>query len=302
MQWFRFYTEAIGDKKLTRAARDLGQPLPHVLGVWAVVLSIASDSPERGVLLIADGMPATIDDVNDTARCNVTETFLKLIETGLVTESVTRNGSIVYSIPAWGKRQFGSDDSSSRVKAHRERQKQAKTGQSAVTETLQPRYGNAPEADTDTDTDLNTSSGGGGVRPAPAPPVGVTLDPDYAAVADAYHNAGFGTLSVVLADTLKEYLADYGRVWTEDAIATAARSGKLNLNYVGGILRRWKANGKDTPASTPHTNGNGYSNGNGNGYRMSPADRTRAAFEEVERMLAEQEEQERKAQGKGTPE
>lgn len=155
---------------------------------------------------------------------------------------------------------------------------------------------------TDTDTDTDTPRGGGGVRPAPAPPVGVTLDPDYAAVADAYHNAGFGMLSVVLADTLKEYLADYGRNWTEDAIVTAARSGKLNLNYVGGILRRWKANGKDTPATTPHTNGNGYSNGNGNGYRMSPADRTRAAFEEVERMLAEQEEQERKAQGKGKPE
>ena len=211
-------------------------------------------------------------------------------------------------LTAWDKRQpKREDDSSERVKRYRQQQKaNADTVTQCNATSRSATHGNNTDTDTDTDTEAETETtttrGGGGVRPAPAPPVGVTIDPDYAAVADAYHKAGFGTLSIVLADTLKEYLADYGRNWTEDAIVTAARSGKLNLNYVGGILRRWKANGKDTPATTPHTNGNGYSNGNGNGYRMSPADRTRAAFEEVERMLAEQEEQERKAQGKGKPE
>ena len=79
MQWFRFYTEAISDKKLRRIARDTNECMAHVPGVWTIILSMASDSPQRGVLLLSDTVPATIDDINDAAGCNVTETFMKLL-------------------------------------------------------------------------------------------------------------------------------------------------------------------------------------------------------------------------------
>lgn len=48
MQWFRFYTEAISDKKLRRIARDNNECMAYVIGVWTIVLSMASDSPIRG--------------------------------------------------------------------------------------------------------------------------------------------------------------------------------------------------------------------------------------------------------------
>ena len=105
MQWFRFYSEAIRDTKLRRIARDVGQPLPYVIGVWATVLSIASESPERGVLLVSKNIPATIDDISDAAGCNVSETFQKLLVTGLVTSHVTE-GETVYSVASWEKRQY----------------------------------------------------------------------------------------------------------------------------------------------------------------------------------------------------
>jgi len=146
MQWFRFYTEAISDKKLRRIARDNNESMAHVIGVWTIVLAMASDSPQRGKLLISDDVPATIDDIADAAGCNVTATFQKLLVTGLVT--VTCNN--VYEVPAWDKRQFDSDNSTKRVQELRERRKSAKKDEN---ETLQQRSGNAPDTDTDTDTE-----------------------------------------------------------------------------------------------------------------------------------------------------
>ena len=148
MQWFRFYTEAVSDKKLRRIARDNNESMAHVLGVWTIVLSIASDSPVRGRLLISDDVPATIDDISDAAGCNVTATFRKLLVTGLVTEAVTNSGETVYEVPAWDKRQFESDSSATRVRKHRERKKAEKNAQD-VTEVK--RYSNAPDTDTDTE-------------------------------------------------------------------------------------------------------------------------------------------------------
>jgi hypothetical protein len=150
MQWFRFYAETISDKKLRRIARDVNEPIANVIGVWTIVLAMASDSPIRGRLMISADVPATIDDISDAAGCNVTETFLKLVVTGLVTTDVTDDGHTVYVVTAWDKRQYESDSSATRVKRHRERQKVAKSNADV---TLQSRFGNTPDTDTDTDTD-----------------------------------------------------------------------------------------------------------------------------------------------------
>lgn len=155
MQWFRFYTEAISDKKLKRIARDMNEPMANVIGIWTIVLSMASDSPERGKLLISHDVPATIDDVSDAAGCNVTETFLKLIVTGLVTTDVTDDGHTVYVVAAWDKRQYESDSSATRVRRHREKKKAAKSNDDV---TLQSRFSNAPDTDTDTDTKNHSSA------------------------------------------------------------------------------------------------------------------------------------------------
>jgi hypothetical protein len=153
MQWFRFYTEAISDKKLKRIARDSDLAMAHVIGIWTIILSMASESPERGKLLISADVPATVDDISDAAGCNVTETFLKLLVTGLVTTDVTDDGHTVYVVAAWDKRQYESDSSAARVRKHRKLQNAAKSNGDV---TLQKRSGNAPDTDTDTDTITTT--------------------------------------------------------------------------------------------------------------------------------------------------
>jgi len=148
MDWFRFYSEAISDKKLRRIARTTNQAPATVIGIWTILLSIASESPERGRLLLSAGVPATDDDIADLAGCNVTETLLQLEEIGLITRC-----NDVLSITAWQKRQYTSDSSAERVKQYRER---LKTAPITPNVTAEKRYSNADVTPPDTDTDTET--------------------------------------------------------------------------------------------------------------------------------------------------
>lgn len=134
MDWFRFYSDAINDRKFRRIAYETQQPVAAVLGIWVIVLSIASESPVRGALLIGP-LPVNENDISMAAGCNVSETFQKFCETGLVTQV---DG--IWRVSAWDKRQYASDVSSDRVKAYRERVKSGQNGQNPPNETLQERY------------------------------------------------------------------------------------------------------------------------------------------------------------------
>ena len=158
MNWFRFYSEAIDDKKLRRIARETDSPFACVLGIWTIILSLASESCIRGALMIGDGVPATADDVSDIAGCNVTVTLQKLIVTGLVTDV----GGVLY-VSSWDKRQYTSDSSADRVRNHRNRQNVSQNGQKPPEQAVIPqdvtamkRYSNVTVTPPDTDTDTDT--------------------------------------------------------------------------------------------------------------------------------------------------
>ena len=108
---FRFYSEAIRDTKLRRVARKSGVSFAETLGTWAVILSGGpSDSPERGKLLLSDGNPVTLDDIEDVTGCNVSETFQQLLCNGMLAQSEN-----TYAVTNWDKRQYASDNSTERV-------------------------------------------------------------------------------------------------------------------------------------------------------------------------------------------
>lgn len=160
MDWFRFYSETIRDPKIRRVARKTGKPTVHVIGVWSVLLSMASESQQRGTLLLGNA-PVTLDDIEDITDCNVSETLQEMVEIGLLALA-----DEVYSIPAWGKRQYESDNSTPRVQKHRQNKKQS--------ETLQERFRNAPETDAETDAETD-----GRVTKSDGVLHDVTLSPTY---------------------------------------------------------------------------------------------------------------------------
>ena len=146
MPWFRFYSEAVRDTKLRRIARKTDRPFAETVGTWAIILSFASESPQRGQLLLSDGNPVDPDDISDVAGCNADETLQQLQSNGMITVT---DGIICVS--AWNKRQYESDNSTPRVNKFRDKRRN-------VAETLHERYSNAdvtpPDTDTDTDTEV----------------------------------------------------------------------------------------------------------------------------------------------------
>jgi hypothetical protein len=141
LPWFRFYTDTPNDIKIRKICNETGLSKLEIVGAWAIIMSLCNNSPVRGALYVTLQERFIIDDVtvelccsNDKALLLINE-FLKYNMLALENEA--------YVLPNWDKRQYKSDNSSTRVKKFR---------------ALQKRYSNVsvtpPEYRvTDTDTD-----------------------------------------------------------------------------------------------------------------------------------------------------
>lgn len=159
LPWFRVYTELLDDRKIAKIARETKHSRAEIIGVWVSLLALASQSPERGKLLIADGIRFELDDLADVTGLEpaAIDNILGYFQAFGMVEIVDG----FYSIMNWDSRQFDSDSSTERVSSYRKRQKN--NTQITNTETLQKRYSNGdvtpPDTDTDTDTDILINSG-----------------------------------------------------------------------------------------------------------------------------------------------
>lgn len=115
--WFRFYTEAIYDRKLRKLK-------PDVRWLFVVCLSLARRSPLPGVLMLTESEPVDWDDLVDAAAMT-----LPAVEKGMT--ALDRGGLVKFDdgflhawfVPKWDERQYESDSSTERVKRFRERQR-----------------------------------------------------------------------------------------------------------------------------------------------------------------------------------
>lgn len=145
MRWFRMYAEIKNDPKLRR--------LDHAgRWLWVVILCLASESPERGSLLLAEGLPYTIEEI---AR----EADLDLVETEKHVNLMAKMGMLdedggTFKIRNWSKRQFTSDSSAERTRRWRGgRLGTSQERHRDVTVTSRERHGDSPYTDSDPDSD-----------------------------------------------------------------------------------------------------------------------------------------------------
>jgi hypothetical protein len=123
--WFRVYSEMLDDRKIARAVRITGQSKIAVLGAWTALLCLANDSPERGLLLLTEDEPLTVDEIADYLGVDraTMDTLLDAFEQlGMVATA-----DEVVCICQWAGRQFESDSSTGRVRRHRARRAQDET-------------------------------------------------------------------------------------------------------------------------------------------------------------------------------
>ena len=156
--WFRFYSEAITDRKIDRICRVLEQPKALIVGSWAILMAIGSDSPVRGVLLLTENIAFTDKDLADELGLDLDATQAILNQFQRF-NMLHRDNGVIY-LTNWDKRQFASDDSAERVRRYRERQQAEPEQECNDDVTLQDSDGNAPDQNrTDTDTEHILTSG-----------------------------------------------------------------------------------------------------------------------------------------------
>ena len=132
MAWVRLYTETKNDRKIRRLD-------PAHRWLWCVLLMMAKESPVEGWLYIAEGEPATIDDIADEANLPI-----DVVGNGLGTFrelSFIEEVDGVFHLINWEKRQFKSDISTSRTRKHREQHAEQGKENDGVPETSEERSG-----------------------------------------------------------------------------------------------------------------------------------------------------------------
>ncbi|WDL96385.1 DnaD domain protein [Alicyclobacillus sp. ALC3] len=247
MDWFRFYTETIHDRKIRRLP-------PAQRWLWVTVLAIARSSPEPGRLLISEGVPVVVADLVDAAaitRKDVNAGLQAFTEQNMLT---VENG--VYVVSHWDERQFSADSSKERVRRYRERKSNGDV-------TLQDRYTGdtvTPPEDrvqiTDPETDLDQENKddrdtvvsaveevAASTEPSEVTSLSSEIDLGLAQVARAFEAEGFGTLSQSVKDQLVSFVSEFGAQWTLMALKEAVLQGKRRLKYVSGVLQNWRAEG-----------------------------------------------------------
>jgi len=134
--WLRLYTEVRRDRKLRRLP-------PEQRWLWVVILTIAKESPRPGWLLLAEGVPVTIDDLADEAAIPVDQVKAGL--NSFAEQMMIDKVNGVWHCLNWDKRNFVSDNSTERSRKHR----------SNTNATLQNRCNGVAETPPETDKQTN---------------------------------------------------------------------------------------------------------------------------------------------------
>jgi len=132
MPWFRCWNDSASDVKLGAISEEMGKQYHEVLGAWIMLLCIASQSPERGKLLVTFQKRFTLQGVARFMKLSEGDAKIwvdKFLEMDMV--GIENN---VYFIVNWQKRQPKSDNSTDRVNKFRKRQEMKQSGN--VSETL----------------------------------------------------------------------------------------------------------------------------------------------------------------------
>jgi len=183
------YSELLTERKIERIRRTTKLPRVVIRGVWVTLLAMANDSPQRGVLLWAEGVPVTTDELCDDLEMDRAELDALMAEFETL-HMIGRQEEII-ECTNFGKRQFKSDSSTDRVRRHRAK-KQAATQAEAPPRNVSVTFPcNGPDTDTETEleTDTETDDNAPSTPPSPSTPptpAEIVFEKQFGPFVDAY--------------------------------------------------------------------------------------------------------------------
>jgi hypothetical protein len=141
MPWFRFYTEAITDRKVRRLS-------PAQRWVWTAVMAAARESPVPGRLMVTESLPMTLPELADYA--DVREREVTAAVDLMVRLVMLHWDGDVMVVTNWPKRQPESDNVTERSRKHRA--KPDGNGVATLQQQSLQRVSNAPEVEREIET------------------------------------------------------------------------------------------------------------------------------------------------------
>ena len=238
--WFRSWHGAPTDSKWLVIAKRANVAPGMVSAVFWALLDTASQADERGSV-------AGFDAEAYALWAGWDETAVQSVIDAMKTKGVIGADG---RLAAWDKRQpKREDDSTERVKQHRERQKAQKNASgddvtqcNAVKRTETHVTHTEPDTDTETDNNKSARQPTGAVSGEEV----VVVDSRYARAVRLVESNGFGLMTPIMAEKIHAMLVDYPDEWIERSFEVAVKANKRRLDYVLGVLENWRRNGFDS--------------------------------------------------------
>ena len=209
--WVKLYNEMLHDPKVARLPDNLWRRFTECL-------LFASELNDNGRLPSMSDISWTLQKDEET----IISEFEQLARVGLLdhaTNNVLDDG--YWFVTNFAKRQMPLPKAEYMRRLRTEKQKD---------EYYQPVTNGNAEQESDTDKEKD-------------------IDKDKEAIGDAFafFENNFQLITVYTSEKLGNLIDEYTVQWVREAMQIAVDNNKRSLSYVEGILKRWKAQGKNVP-------------------------------------------------------
>lgn len=250
--WLKMWVSWVDDPTILRL------PLAEQ-AAWCRVYTLARKLGDDGRLVTNGGSPLTIDEIADNlhlnkapARAALESMFQKMQD-----ERYIAVDGGAYLIVNFREEQETApsetrEAAAERQRAHREKLAREKAALEGAAQ------GSLPLVTPSTTDTKERKEENRGERHDPKL-VTPQADARFGALCTAYESNGFGMLTPLASDNLKDFLNEYKGPpeWIEMAMREAVAQSKRGWRYVEAILRRWQADGGPGKKITGKEEGNG---------------------------------------------
>lgn len=234
VKWIKLNTDMFNNSKIKYLRRVPGGN--DIILLWVMLLTKAGKCNSHGYIMLTENMPydAEMLAIEFEMELNTVKVALAMFQNLNMID--LDNEKII--IAGWSEHQSldkmekVKEQNRVRQKKFKEKQKQKFIGN--VTGNAPITGNNAIEEEEDKELDKEEDK-----------ELLQVVVVENKKIFNIFEQCGFGTLNKYIADELVELVKEYSFIWVKDSLEKSAEQGKCKLSYVKGILKNWKADGRE---------------------------------------------------------
>lgn len=256
--WFKFYGETINDIKFMKIAREEQLSFTDVVGVWTILLCLASNSPHRGALYITKDVPYTIDDLveilhfDSSTIAYLLDNFKSLDMIYLASDFDDEAPETII-ISHWDERQQTKEEKVAADNARRQREFRERHKNDSFSINEDNKSNVTDNVTNNNDVTRFSSSISDSISSSDSL---TTLNSLKQPNIFQIYEREIGVITRTISEELKDAEKEYPPDWVDEAVKIAVAANKRQWNYIRGILKKWKAQGFKSNGFSPGSNGN----------------------------------------------